>query len=153
MVTKIATSEPGLTKPATRSGSVRLTEMAILPLGMPRGEAASAALAPNLSDDDLLAREHALQGHGALEGVGVGLHVGQQLAASHTLRHDLAGGQGVVVALARRDRLADREDLDGVDALLRASVGAADVEEDEERAERGDDGGDDEEEPAAIHRR
>ena len=66
---------------------------------------------------------------------------------------DLAGGQRVVVALARGDGLAGGEDLDGVHAVLRASVGAADVEEDEESADGGDDGGDDEEDPAAIHRR
>src|SRR3546814_1333426 len=33
-VTNIATSEPGFTKPATRAGSVRLTEIAIIPSGI-----------------------------------------------------------------------------------------------------------------------
>ncbi len=152
-VTKIATSEPGLTKPATRSGSVRLIEMAILFAGMPSGEAASAALAPNLSATICSPDQQVLEGDGALQGVGAGLHVGQELAARDARGDDLAGGKGVVVALARGDGLAGGEDLDGVHAVLRASVGAADVEEDEESAHGGDDGGDDEEDPAAIHRR
>ena len=43
---KIATLSPGFTKPATRAGSVRLTEIAILPLGMVRPLA--VPVAPNL---------------------------------------------------------------------------------------------------------
>ena len=54
-MTKIATSEPGLTKPATRAGSVRLTEIATLSSGIGSGEATSAARA-ELVGDDLLAR-------------------------------------------------------------------------------------------------
>ena len=52
---KIATLSPGFTKPATRAGSERLTEMAILPLGMVRPVA--APVAPNFEADQLLARD------------------------------------------------------------------------------------------------
>ena len=45
-VRKIATSEPGLTNPATRAVSVRLTEIAMLPLGMGRLVSASTSAAP-----------------------------------------------------------------------------------------------------------
>ena len=46
-VRKIETSEPGLTKPATRAGSVRLTETAILPSGICSVDCTAAEL-PNL---------------------------------------------------------------------------------------------------------
>ena len=39
---KMATLSPGFTNPATRAGSVRLTEMAILPLGIARALALPA---------------------------------------------------------------------------------------------------------------
>ena len=45
-VMKMATLSPGFTKPATRAGSVRLTEIAILPLGMVSPLA--VPVAPNL---------------------------------------------------------------------------------------------------------
>ena len=44
---KMATLSPGFTKPATRAGSVRLIEIAILPLGMV-SPVAAAPVAPNL---------------------------------------------------------------------------------------------------------
>ena len=43
---KIATSEPGVTKPATRAGSLRLTEIATIPLGI--GSTLLSAAPPNL---------------------------------------------------------------------------------------------------------
>ena len=46
-VRKIATSDPGLTNPATRAVSVRLIEIAMLPLGIGRlVESASTSEAP-----------------------------------------------------------------------------------------------------------
>ena len=50
MLWKIATCDPGFTKPATRAGSVRLTEIAILSLGMVSADGADSASPPNLSE-------------------------------------------------------------------------------------------------------
>ena len=46
-VTKMATSEPFWTLPATRSGSVRLTEMAVMPFGIGRELAVACTWLPN----------------------------------------------------------------------------------------------------------
>ena len=47
-MTKMATSEPFWMLPATRSGSVRFTEIAIMPLGMPgKVDVAACTESPN----------------------------------------------------------------------------------------------------------
>ncbi len=50
MLWKIATSEPGFTKPATRAGSVRFTEIASLSLGIGSADGVASASPPNLSE-------------------------------------------------------------------------------------------------------
>ena len=59
--------------PATRSGSVRLTEIAIMPLGIARRAEAAATVLPNWLVDDLLPGEDRHGGDLALQRVVVGL--------------------------------------------------------------------------------
>ena len=50
MLWKMDTCEPGFTKPATRAGSVRFTEIATMSLGIVSADSASSTSVLNLSE-------------------------------------------------------------------------------------------------------
>ncbi len=130
---KIATLSPGFTKPATREGSERLIEIAILPLGIVRP--VLAPVAPNLEAISCSPGVDVDGGDLAGDGLGAGQGVGEEVLLGDRARLDLAGRLGGLDGLAGGDRLDDPQHLDGVVALVGAGVGAPDVQEHQQRAE------------------
>ena len=147
----MATWEPGLTKPATRAVSVRLTETADSLSSIGRAEVAVTSVA-ELVLDDLLARVDLHRGVLAGEGLERRLVARLEVVAHHRLHRDLAGGGCVVDGLPGLDGLRDPQHLDGLEATLGTLVGAADVQEHECRAHQCHDDGDHEEDASAVHR-
>ena len=145
----MATSEPGLTKPATRSGSVSSTETASLSSGMTRR--AGVAEVAELLGEDLLAGVDGPDGDEVRDGAGGAEgpvdHVGSPDLGLLELAGLLRGGD----VLARVDDVGRGEDLHQLLAGGRAGVDALDVEDDQGRADQRDEDGDDEEDGTTGH--
>ena len=105
------------------------------PLGDGEGRPASASTsAPNLSETICSPGRMRTVATLPLRASSRGLVVREQVVARHRLQRELAGGGGVVDA-SRRPRWARRpQHVDGVEALVGAGVGTADVQEDQRGA-------------------
>ena len=140
--------------PATRSGSVRLTEIAIMPLRDRQASTWWPRPVAELARDDLLRRRRsATEAILPFECGRRRLVAGGQLVLRDAAELDLARGQAAsYVSPAAMSCVALRT-LTLSNWSLGAVVGALDVEEHQCRAHDSDEHGDDEEQPAAIHGR